>query len=414
MGQKWRYILGWISVVLIYGQLSYAAVVRDIYGANVDSTTNAIAPCSSLGFSVESTLTLTGFADARFLRVNSSTRANNGGIGYVIGGNGDPAQIWLAAFSMDTMALLGTYIIQPAGGGAFGTYTNSGRYAGATLGNDLYAFMFNRQLGFGGTCAVGGTCSSLLKFTGASFIGVGNDTAVGISQLDDAKFAGATTLLVMNSGGSGNRFPTLWSTASLTKLGSGTPLATSGFTMVSRLMNGYNYVALVGGTPNMLRLPAGTTTFDASVTAGLAGRAPSAIYAFNDDTGLIADDTTYVGGLNALRNFMLVPGMTDGGNVAAYVVGDGSAAYQSTFWDAINSKVYTVRADGGAGLSSNIIRTDALAAIEQRFACATCTVDGSQGVQMADFNANMARLYLVNNANPPVVNKIKVCATGGP
>jgi len=40
--------------------------------------------------------------------------------------------------------------------------------------------MFNRAAGFGGTCGGVFTCASLLKFTGASFIGVGNDTAVPV------------------------------------------------------------------------------------------------------------------------------------------------------------------------------------------------------------------------------------------
>ena len=106
--------------------------------------------------------------------------------------------------------------------------------------------------------------------------------------------------------------------------------------------------------------------------------------------------------------------MTDLGLAATYVANDGTSAWQSTFFDSINNKVYSVRADGGFGYTAQIIRTDPLATIEQRFACGTCLVNASQGVQASDFNQNMARLYLVNTSNPPVVNKIKVCATGGP
>lgn len=79
---------------------SSALQPNTIYGASADGTVTAVPACGSSGFSVESTLTLTGFTDARFLRVNNTTRKNNGGIGYVVGGNGDLAQIWLAAFDM--------------------------------------------------------------------------------------------------------------------------------------------------------------------------------------------------------------------------------------------------------------------------------------------------------------------------
>lgn len=384
-------------------------------GATADGTTSAILPCTSAGFSVERTLTLTGFLDARMLRVNATTRAGNGGIGYVVGGNGDLAQIWLAAFDMDTLGLLGTYIIQPAGGAAFGPYSNNGRYVGVTRGNDLFVFVQNRQLGFGGSCTIAGRCASLLNFTGTTFNGVGTDTATELSTIDDGKFISDSTILITDASATGFRKATLWSASSLTKLGSGAPIGSSGFTLLSRSVGGYNYMAVAGATPNMYRLPVGSTTFDATTTVTYGGgRIAEAIFAFNNDTGLIATETNYNGGFLGLRNFMTAPGMIDGGNAATYVVGDQSAAYQSTFWDSINSKVYTVRADGGAGLSTNIIRTNALAAIEQRFSCGTCVVNGSQGMQMADFNENMARLYLVNNANPPVVNKIKVCATGGP
>ena len=46
----------------------------------------------------------------------------------------------------------------------------------------------------------------------------------------------------MDSDGAGFRRPTLWSSASLTRLGSGATLGTSGFTMVSDGMGGNNYV----------------------------------------------------------------------------------------------------------------------------------------------------------------------------
>lgn len=393
---------------------SSALQPNTIYGASADGTVTAVPACGSSGFSVESTLTLTGFTDARFLRVNNTTRKNNGGIGYVVGGNGDLAQIWLAAFDMDTMALLGTYQIQPAGGGGFGTYTNNGRYAGDTSGNDLYIYMFNRAAGFGGTCGGVFTCASLLKFTGASFIGVGNDTAIPVAQLDDAKFISATSILVMDSDGAGFRRPTLWSSASLTRLGSGATFGTSGFTMVSDGMGGNNYVNQVTSTTNY-RLPAGTTVFDASkVIAYGASRIAQAIYTLGSGSDLVATESGINGAFPSVRDFMIGSTMTDLGLAATYVANDGTSAWQSTFFDSINNKVYSVRADGGFGYTAQIIRTDPLATIEQRFACGTCLVNASQGIQASDFNQNMARLYLVNTSNPPVVNKIKVCATGGP
>ncbi len=409
------YCICFISYII--AEPSHAVVINKIFGGSVDNTQEVAStvPCSVMGYSVENTLTLTGFSDARFLRVNRNVYVGDSGTGYVVGGSGDLAQIWLAAFNLDTMALIGTYEIQPAGGGAFGAYTNNGRYAGDTNGNDLFVFMFNRQLGFGGTCIAGGLCGSLLAFNGSTFIGVGNDTTTRVDQMDDARFANTSTLFLADAG-AGNRRATLWSTSSLTKLGTGAPIGVNGFSLISRAMNGYNYMSIGSATtPNIYRLPVGTTVFDSSATLSFGGgRISNAIFTFGDADNFILNESTFSGGFTGLRNFASAPAMTDLGNAATYIAGDQSAAYQSTFYDSVNNKVHSVRSDAGGGLASNIIRSDSLAVIEERFACATCSVNNGQGMQMADFSTNMARLYLVNTTNPPTVNKIKVCAVGGP
>jgi hypothetical protein len=350
------------------------------------------------------------------LRVNATTRAGNGGIGYVVGGNGDTAQIWLAAFNMDTMALIGTSIIQPAGGAASGQFTNLGRYAGVTNGNDLYSFQFQRTSGFGGSCIAGGLCATLLKYQGASQVGISTNTGVRVDQMDDAKLVNGSTIGLVNAG-AGNRRLSLW-TLGLSNIATGTALSSGGFGLISRAMNGYNYVSIGNSlaSPNIYRIPVGATAPDASTTLsyGGGGRASNAIYTFGDADGFVLNESTYFGGSNGLRNFMTAPGMVDSGVAATYIAGDQSAAYQQTFYDAVNNKVYSTRGDGGGGLSSNLIRSTPLGAIEQRFACANCIVGASQGIQASDFAPNMLRIFLVNNTNPPVISKIKVCATGGP
>ena len=62
---------------------SSALQPNTIYGASADGTVTAVPACGSSGFSVESTLTLTGFTDARFLRFHR--RAAAGASGWHLG-----------------------------------------------------------------------------------------------------------------------------------------------------------------------------------------------------------------------------------------------------------------------------------------------------------------------------------------
>lgn len=108
--------------------LSAVALALSLASATI---AGSVTPCTTMGFSVESTLTLpTGFGQARLLRVN---KTGSGSIGYTVHGNG--SYIKLAAFDMDSMSLVGSTTIQATGAGQ---YYSAGRYPGDTDGDTLF------------------------------------------------------------------------------------------------------------------------------------------------------------------------------------------------------------------------------------------------------------------------------------
>lgn len=373
-------------------------------------------PCTTMGFSVESTLTLpSGFGSARMLRVNKT--ATTGGLGYTVHGNGNFIKV--AAFDLDTMTLAGSTTLQATGSGQ---YYSQGRYAGDTDGDTLFFFLLNNQVAGGGTCPiVGNLCISLKKASvsgGVINIGTFDDLSDTAANLDDARFTATDTMWLINGNNAGQRRIISFATNSLTRNATGSLLGVNAPGMFSTAQfGGYVYAAFSTTTsPNIFQFSPGNLPPVASGNVA-SGRVPGAIYALTPSgSGVVAVESNINGLGVATRSYMsgtLVLNATDGYPVNT----DGNPQFNSTFYDQVNDKVYSYRLDGGAGLTGDWMRLTSTSpmSVQQRFACGSGLCANPVGLtQVADFSENKARLYVVNWDNPAKISKLKVCATGGP
>ena len=402
--------------------------VRKLILGQVDGTTvtRTVRPCTTMGFSVESSLTLPAtFASGKFLRVDRTAYSGDNGYGYVLVDGGGPNYIKLAVFNLDTMALVGTTIIQAA---VPGKYRPSGRYAGETSGGSLYLGLPVRN--GGGSCSGGGgnDCISISKYTGTTFNGEGITAADATDQIDDMRFADSTTLIMVSDNPSGalRRYST-FSSSSLALIGHGANTTFGSYGRLSQAINGFNYAAFaIAASPNAAKIAVGanvaTSTFTFNTTFG--GRLPATLFGYTGDNGndYIVSDSDVIGSAIARRGYVLASTLVNTTSSNYNAAGtDGAALYMESFYDSINNFTYVFRGDGGSGLTGDIMRITpgpTTFTVGERFACGgtICTQAGgfATGTQTADFSERMARLFVVNTDNPAVVSKIKVCATGGP
>lgn len=409
-----------IAALMLLSSGSYlaksdAAVTKQV-GANVDATNYpvTITPCTAYGFSEETTLTLpTGFNTPRMVRVDHDGSSN---WGYVIADDASGG-IRMAAFDLTTMTVSATYVFQTS---TPGKYTQVGRYAGDVIAGRLYTAMLARN--GGGSCSggLGFDCPAINIFNGPIFDSESIDTGHQLATIDDMRASGSSTLLMIVSEGAGTRLFRTYGTSG-TFTASGTDTGVSAFGKIANFsLGGFQYAGLVNAGASVYQLGTGSPTVNATFAfSSFGGDLLGAIYTLDQTTDYVAGESDITGGAQAERNWVPTGSLASVTN-NTYAAGgtQGAAAFQGTFYDSTNGKVFSYRELPGAVMG--FVRTSGgpspAFTVEQTFTCVSCNQSGgtATGTQVVDYAPQKARMFVGNTGAPGTISRVKVCSSGGP
>lgn len=385
------------------------AQISGVYVGATQQTPDPIEPCTTSGFAVDATLLTTKPTNdlIEFHRIDRSRTSDRVGY-FTTRDSATGTRRWLYSYNARTMTMISARELQALGQT---TYTN--RIAGEVVGGFLYLY---RVVTAGSlTCPVGQQCIELSKYDRNGLL-LGSTIASGlglVDNLDDVRPSSASSLLLINADTAGNRFYTLWSIPGAAFLGNS---ASQGAIGVGQLVingdAGFQYAGFGGASRTAQKIPlnsvipalTGSFTFFGVEVLGAIWNNPQA--------SQVLGESTSAGGLNAVRNYRDAD-LVNLFSTGTYVLTDGSAAPRSTFWDAVNGKVYAFRVDAGSGANNLMRSTPGTATIEQRFNCTGCV---ASILPTTDFAVSNARLYngFDSSATVAGVVRVKVCATGGP
>lgn len=409
-----RKLLILLFFFLLHGQ---AHAITETVGAHADATEPNVA-CAVFGFSVESTITLpTGLNIGRFLRVSDS---GNFGMAVVEDANAQT----LITFGLDNFQILATRQLTTFPG----DFLQAGRVQGHITNGQLFLFRTLRQVASSCVGGAGASCIQVDQINpDTTIIGTGISTDT-LGNLDDVRDDGAGgSVIVANFNAGATRDILRLNHTGLTfTLGSN--LAVSAFGHIARddfsVPSTGAWVTLEStANPNGFVVAAGgATTSDTYTTASSLGtRLPQAGYFLNSDGSpsiiQYADESDQTGGIQARRAYVRPSDFVNNAT-GFYAAGgqDGGAAFQGTFYDrnpGIN-KVFSNRLT-----STDFIRVTpgpSTFTIEERFACPanTCGNTVLADTQVSDYSPSRLRIYQISGDSPARLNKIQVCASGGP
>ena len=417
MRQTARLSILFFLMVMTFGSLSSAQVRPNImYGGSVDNTqpSGVVPPCATMGYSVETTLTLSTVPTAQwtleFMRINRTSSTVR--TGYVVARQTVTQEKRLITYDTRTMTVIASVTINNP---AVGKYT-SGTQSGDTDNDVLYlARLVNNGAIFGCTAGGGFPCVSMSKFDMfGNMLGESIAGTLATANIDDARIDNST-LLLLGSGAS--RYYQTWSVpggsfianSALTGIGSTGIIALG-------VMDGFKYVGFTDVAKTIHKLAASSTTISATGTfAGnfALNNTLGAILTFAPQASLLIGESISFGGINASRGYLSNTLVNVGST--SYVLANGSASAFGTFYDYVNNRMHGFRFTPGVAITNQILRTTPdTGVVEQAFTCSpACT--GGGAVPLMDFNVNSARLFVAGNDGVNnTVSRIKVCATGGP
>lgn len=418
-----KLLIGLLIGVLSLIGISQSDAIKRVVGANIDGTFST-AFCNSFGFSVEKSVTLGGSTVTRMVRVDrSSTTMTN--TGYIITETGGGKT--LTAFNLDTLGIIGTDAFPNT------IYETGQRVAGDVFADGLLYFGINMLSGAsngGASCPVGSgfSCVSMNKYN-SSVVKVAEvvDTSIlaarRVSAIDDVRESGTTIMAVVGETTGVRDFRT-YVTASLAFSTIGTT-TTANVGRLSREFQGSNYGVLSLAGSTVWQFTAGNPTAAATSSVLYAPRLASAIYGGNNTLlglgNLIYTESDTTGAGSTRGQYLISPFAANCASCPYITTVPNAAAYQGTFYDVANNKVFSTRSTDGVS-DTEFVRTVSDFAVnyvpEEIFTCpgAVCGGPGglSLGVQTVDYAPQKMRLYVGSNTNPVVLSKIKVCASGGP
>jgi len=383
------------------------AAPSKIFGAAGDASIPPTPPCQVFGFSVENIVTLpVGQNQAAMVRVDRSGLTQ---IGYIL--TSQATGYTVHAFNFKTLASLGDSVQTPLG------YRNAGRLQG-DVGSDGFLYLFYEVLTADPLCP-SNNCVVMAKWNGASLVSAVTDSNTGAtSNIDDARESGGQFLAGISLA-SGIRVFRLYDKGSLTRLSTGTDTGVSVFLHVSRALGSSDiYGALSDNTtfPNIFRFAIGTATASGSTSlAYTAGLGISAIFPQEGASLMILDSGNET---TPQRAYVTPPTTIAGPQGFPSTSANLGAAFQGSFYDSTNRKVFSLRTNAGSAgllLRSTVGLTDTFAS-EERFPCASCVNAGgtTTGSQVVDYAQSFARMYVGSNESPARLTQLKVCAVGGP
>jgi hypothetical protein len=387
----------------VHAQTSVGA----IYGGSVDAT---IPPCTTFGFSIDSTQTLpAGQNNARMVRVDRSGTSTTG---YVLTSQVGGYTVY--AFNFKSMVTLGSTVNTITG------YVDAGRLQG-DVGSDGKLYVFNLITTANGGCPVN-QCLLMSRWSGTTLEASAIDTTASDGNIDDARESSNNFLVVAGDNGTSLREFRTYSKSTLTLQATGTVTASSSFGHIARTIDGTMYAGLATtANPNVWTFPVDSPTATQTTQLVLgAGRLVGALFPIATAiSNLYAFDSDSTTALNPVRAWITTPGVgISGPTLFSGGAADSFASFQSAFYDSLEQRVFSLRTDGvQAGLLQRTTPGVTPFATQENFACGVqCNNSGSgnTGTQVSDYAQSTARFFVGSNESPARLTRIKVCATGGP
>lgn len=407
------------TVLLLILSLSFAAgsipansqsTQKDYAGA-VQSTPDPIIPCTTSGFSVDATL-LYPYTTANQTTILHRIDRNLGSFraGFIVTRDTVTTERRLLTYEGQTMMNNKNVLLEASTDLDYAHNSASGEvYNGSFY---LARLVNGGRLG----CTAGFTCVSLSKWDfNANKLGEVILGSINTPNIDDVRLNGASTLLMSVSNAAGFRTLMTFSIpgASFIAVGGNIGPGNPG-TLAIDASNGYQYVGYNDAARTVKQIQLDSVTVNLSGNFVFAvGDTLTTVYPVWDrtPTGIryMVGESNSFGGSVATRDYQNGISLVDIGQTF-YILADGGAVGASTFYDYINNKMYSFRDAAGP----NLIRTDGGGTIEQRYNCPAGCLAASN--KLADFVLQNGRLYVTTEpgGGNGKVNRIKVCATGGP
>lgn len=388
-----------------------ASAIQVLTGGAVDAT-RYTPPCTTFGFSVEAISTLpTGHNNARMVRID---RSGNTQTGYVLTSNATGYTIY--TFDFKTMAALGSSTVTPVG------YRDASRLQGDVSTVDGKLYVFYEVSTADPFCPVN-RCVVMARWAGNSLESAVTDTFAGaVDNIDDARESGAQFLVVLSSVTTATRVFRTYDRNTLARITTGTNTGISSFGHIARAGDGVIYGTLTTNTGNPNIWVFGlesATAFGSGFNFYTAGNGVGAIYPRAVGTGVF-EPPVLMDSANEVtpqRSYISPAPITLAGPLGFPLTSANlAAAFQGSFYDSVNRKIFSLRYDNAVG-ASIALRSDVFPITsDERFGCASCINSGGSttGTQIVDYNQAYARMYVGSNETPARVSKIKVCAVGGP
>lgn len=398
-------IRGYILLSLLFALFAVPspanAQVRGVFAAATQEIPDPIPTCATSGYVLDGTLAanLLPSHTVIFHRVERSRRGDN--YGFIVSRNTVSAQDReVIIYDARTMTIRTRKLFQTTGAFVYST-----QFSGEIVDNVLYMV---RSATTGGAGCIVNTCFIVSKMDIDGNILGTTVSGVRADNIDDARMSGDSTLLVAYNDGSSRRLAT-FSIPSTTLVGSGGALSVSApYVLALNGAMGFQYAAVrSSATKAAQRIPLASITV---VDSGLF------VYGVNNSTyalagippaNLLVGDGNSFGGVAGQRGYLNAD-LSLVGTVNNFILSDGSPAGFTTFYDSVNNKLHSFRDSSGP----NLIRTDPLSVVEQRFNCANCAAIGL--LPTVDFIESLGRLYQANGNANAIATRIKVCAVGGP
>jgi len=389
------------SVLFVVAWSPASAAISGVFAGATTQTPDPIPACTTSGYALDGTLVANLLTNHTviFHRVERSRRGDN--YGFIVSRNVISAQDReVIIYNARTMSIRSRRLFQTSG-----AFTYSTQFSGEITDNVLY--MVRTAVTGGAGCTVN-TCFEVSKMDIDGNILGTTVTGVRADNIDDARMSGDSTLLVAYNDGSSRRLAT-FSIPSTTLVGSGGPLAVAApYVLAINGALGFQYAAVRSSAIKIVeQIPLASIT---AVDSGLF------VYGVNNSTyslaliptaNLVVGDGNSFGGVAGQRGYLNAD-LSLVGTVNNFVLSDGSPAGFTTFYDSVNNKLHSFRDSAGP----NLIRTDPLSVIEQRFNCANCGAIGL--LPTVDFIESLGRLYQANGNAGAIATRIKVCSVGGP
>lgn len=398
-------IRGYILLPLLFALFAVPspanAQVRGVFAAATQEIPDPIPTCTTSGYALDGTLTASLLPSHAviFHRVERARRGDN--YGFIVSRNTVSAQEReVIIYDVRTMTVRTRKIFQTAG-----AFTYSSQFVGEVVDNVLY---FGRTALTGGAGCIVTNCLEVSKMDISGTILGTSVTAIRADNLDDARMSGNSSLLIVYNDGTGRRLATA-SIPSTAVIGSGGLLPTSAlYRLAINGALGFQYAGAQTPSPKTVqRVPLASVTVDSSSTFIFSVN--NSMYALGliPSANIIIGESDTFGGAPSQRSYHNAD-LSYIGTISTFLNSDGSPAGFTTFYDSVNNKLHSFRDSAGP----NLIRTDPLSTIEQRYNCANC---GALGLlPTVDFIESLGRLYQANGNAGAIATRIKVCSVGGP